>query len=133
MIVDTSAVVAIAFKEADALEYAEALTNATSVRMGAPTYVEAAVVIARQRGIEAVADLNELLQQAGVGIVAFNHAHALAARRAYDRYGRGSGHPARLNYGDCLAYAIAEIEDEPLLFKGEDFARTDVRPALRRR
>lgn len=133
MIVDTSAVVAIAFRESDALQYAQALTNAPSVRMGAPTYVEAAVVIARQRGMEAIADLDELLQKAGVGIVAFHHAHALAARRAYERYGRGSGHPARLNYGDCLAYAVAEVEDEPLLYKGNDFSHTNVRSALRRR
>ncbi|MEI2776142.1 MAG: type II toxin-antitoxin system VapC family toxin [Tetrasphaera sp.] len=67
----------------------------------------------------------------GVDIVAFTPEHARAARSAYRRYGRNSGHPARLNYGDCMAYAVASVEGEALLFKGDDFAHTDIEAVTR--
>ncbi|MEJ7793985.1 MAG: type II toxin-antitoxin system VapC family toxin [Nocardioides sp.] len=80
---------------------------------------------ARQERIDA------FLREAGVRGVPFDMAHLEAARDAHSRYGKGSRHPAKLNFGDCMAYALAKVTGEPLLFKGDDFTHTDVEPAYR--
>jgi ribonuclease VapC len=129
VIVDSSAIIAILFDEAEALEFATAIGNADGVLMAAPTLVEAALVAEGRTG-EGMRDrLDALLEKAEAEIVPFTAAHAALAREAWRRYGKGR-HPAGLNLGDCISYALAKARDEPLLYKGEDFARTDVKAAI---
>lgn len=119
---------AILFGEPDGSVYAESIDTATHTRMSAATVVEAYVVA---NAADAAPELEKFLQASGIQIEPFTTGQAEIASAAHRRYGRGSGHPARLNLGDMFAYALAVAFDEPLLFKGADFARTDVRPALR--
>lgn len=130
MIVDTSALVAIAFGEADAGVYAAAFAGAASARISAANYVEAAVVIGRQLGFAARPGLDLLMRRTRITVAAVDAAQARIAVAAYRLFGRGSGHPARLNMGDCFAYALAKATGEPLLYKGRGFALTDVASAL---
>lgn len=128
MIVDSSAVLAVIQGEPEAAECAARML-AQPCTMSAANWVEAGVVI-DNRSIDAQRDFDELMDLAGIDIAPVDEAQARIARDAYRRYGRGSGHPARLNYGDCFAYALAVSRGEPLLFVGDDFTETDVRPAL---
>jgi len=130
MILDTSAVIAILRDEPDAAAFAEAIEQATHRRISAVNYVEAAAVIDGSRDPIASRRFDELLREADVTIEAVSENQARIARAAYRDFGRGSGHPAKLNFGDCFAYALAKAKREPLLFKGDDFAHTDVRRAL---
>lgn len=130
MIVDTSAILAILFRESDADRYDDAIARAALPRMSVANYVEAAIVFESRRGHEAVADLDAYLIEARIELESVTPQHALAARQAWRRFGKGN-HPASLNFGDCFAYALAETTGEPLLFKGQDFELTDVEPALR--
>lgn len=129
MIVDSSALVAILFKEADAATLARALRDAPSRAVAAPTVVEAAMVAEGRAGPAMGGELDDLLRAVDAEIVAFTAEHAAFARDAWRRFGKGR-HPAGLNLGDCFAYALAVARDEPLLFKGDDFARTDVKAAI---
>ena len=133
MIIDTSALLAILRAEPDALEYAQALAGASIRRISAASYVEAAAVI--DAGYDPVASrrFDELLREAQCVIEPVTEAHARIARDAYRDFGRGTSHPAKLNFGDCFAYALAKAMNEPLLFKGSDFKYTDVPPAIPRR
>jgi len=130
VIVDTSALLAILRAEPDAASYAKAIADATVRRISAANYVEAAAVI--DGGHDAIASrrFDELLREARFVIEPVTEAQAHLARQAYRDYGRGSGHPARLNFGDCFAYALARATGGPLLFKAEDFRHTDIAPAL---
>ena len=131
MIVDTSALIAILRGEADARRYAEALVDgAGPKRLSAATYLETAIVIDGSRDPVASRRFNDLIRAAEVSVEPVTREQAEIARAAYRDYGKGSGHPAQLNYGDCFAYALARQTGETLLFKGEDFAATDVAPAL---
>ena len=130
MIVDTSALIAILRGESDAVSFAEAIENATVRRLSAMNYVEAAAVVEWSRDPVANRRFDDLLQQAGIVIEDVTEKQARIARDAYRDFGRGSGHPAKLNLGDCFAYALAKSAGEPLLFKGKDFAHTDVEPAI---
>ena len=130
MILDTSAVIAILRDEADAIAYAKAIAEAHIRRFSAANYVEAAAVIDASRDPIASRRFDDLLRQARIVIEPVTEAQARVAREAYRDFGRGSGHSARLNFGDCFAYALAKVMQEPLLFKGDDFAQTDVTPAL---
>ncbi len=132
MIVDTSAVVAILLGEPEADALVAALLSAPGARMSAATYVELAAVVAARAAPQQHRRLDALLHRIGVEVVALTPEHATLAAAAYRAFGRGSGHPARLNLGDCYAYALATAADEPLLFVGDDFSRTDVRTALPR-
>lgn len=129
MVVDTSAVAAIFFGEADAEVYLDAIASASSVSMSAATLVEASIVSTRDLGTSAISDLNLMVSQNGIRIVPVDETTAQVAVSAWTRFGRGN-HPAKLNYGDCFSYALAVTLGEPLLFKGEDFPQTDVRSAL---
>ena len=122
--VDTSALVAIVFGEPDAEALLDALLQSSAV-MSAPTLVEAAVVVEARQGPDAARDLELLVEAAIDRIVAFDAAHARSAVDAWRRFGKGR-HPAALNFGDCLSYATAHLAGTPLLFKGDDFSRTDV-------
>lgn len=127
---DTSALVAVAFGEADARLYLEAIAGNESL-VGAPTLFEAYLVVRSSGSPAALGILNELLEQPRLAVVAFDKAHVALACAAFDRYGKGRGNRAQLNFGDCLAYAVAKRSSLPLLFKGRDFLKTDLRPAVR--
>jgi len=130
MIIDTSALLAILRDEPDAAVYAEAMQLMDSRRLSAVSFVEAAVVVDGSRDPVASRGFDELLQEARITVDPVTEAQARIARDAYRDFGRGSGHPAKLNFGDCFAYALAKVTREPLLFKGNDFVHTDVKPAL---
>lgn len=129
MVVDTSVLIAILRAEPDARPYAQAIARASVRRVSAASYVEAGAVIDGSRDPVASRRLDELLTEMGAVIETVTVSQARIARAAYRDYGRGSGHPAGLNYGDCFAYALAREAGEPLLFKGEDFLHTDVAQA----
>ena len=130
MIVDTSAFIAILRDEADAMVFARAIANTATRRISAATYVETAAVIDASRDPIASRRFDDLLHEAQFAIESVTEVQARIAREAYRDFGRGSGHPARLTFGDCFAYALAKAMDEPLLFKGDDFTRTDITSAL---
>lgn len=127
MIIDTSAIVAILLGEPEAADFIDALLDAPTARMSAATYVEAAAVVDANRDPVLSARFDELAAE--IEVVPMTGDHANSARQAYRDYGRGTGHPARLNLGDCFAYALARTSGEPLLFKGNDFVHTDLLPA----
>lgn len=130
MIVDSSAIVAILFGEEEAPRFATAMKNADELVMAAPNFVETALVSEGRVGAEMGRRLDELIKGSGVQIIPFTAEHAALARDAWRRYGKGR-HPAGLNLGDCFAYALAKETGQPLLFKGQDFAQTDIEPALK--
>ena len=107
----------------------ETLDAAQSCSMSTASFVETSMVIESRYGPEGIRLLDLFVSKARVSLVPVDVDQAYAAREAFRRYGKGR-HPACLNYGDCFAYALAKVLDEPLLFKGEDFARTDVVPAV---
>lgn len=129
MIIDTSALIAILRDEKDAEHCALVIESHAVRRISAANFVEAAVVIDGSRDPIASRRFDELMKEAEIVIEPVTEAQARLAREAYRDFGKGSGHPARLNFGDCFAYALAKTTGEPLLFKGEDFAQTDVVPA----
>jgi len=130
MIVDTSALIAILRDEEGAMAYARSIANAAISRISAATYVETAALIDASRDPIASRRFDDLLHEAQFAIEPVTEVQARIAREAYRDFGRGSGHPARLNFGDCFAYALAKAMNEPLLFKGNDFTRTDITSAL---
>jgi len=130
MILDTSAIVAILRDEPEAEACTVAIERAAKRRLSAANFVEAAVVIDGSRDPIASRRFDELLNEAAIVIEPVTEAQARIAREAFRDFGKGSGHPARLNFGDCFAYALAKASGEPLLFKGDDFSHTDVVPAL---
>jgi ribonuclease VapC len=132
VIIDTSALVAILRGEPDADAYLVALDAARAPRLSAATYVEAGIVVDANRDPVLSRRLDELLRVAGVAVEPVTREQADIARAAYRDFGRGSGHPAGLNFGDCFSYALARSTGEPLLFKGDDFSRTDITSALDR-
>jgi len=129
MIIDTSAVLAVLFAEDDAARYASAVAGADVRLMSAANYLEAAIVIDNQIGPMAGRQFDALISRAEIRVEAVTREQADIARQAYLDYGKGN-HPARLNFGDCFAYALSKHSGEPLLFKGEDFSQTDISPVL---
>ena len=130
MIVDTSAVVAVLKREPGWEAIDRALAAEATPRMSAGTYLELGLVIDQGRRPELSRLLDTLLRDWNVLIEPVTAEHARIGREAYRDYGRGSGHRARLNFGDCFAYALASESGEALLFVGDDFAATDVASAL---
>ena len=130
MIVDASALIAILRNEPEALSCADAIENASARRISAANYVEAAAVIDESRDPIASRRFDDLLREAELVVEPVTEAQARLAREAYRDFGKGSGHPAQLNFGDCFAYALAKVTGEPLLFKGDDFTHTDIASAL---
>ena len=129
IVVDASALAAIFFMEPDAPKFLQALQQTPHAWMSAANYLEVAIIIDNRHAPEQMADLDLFLAEAELEIVPVTAGQARVARDAYRRFGRDN-HPAGLNFGDCLAYALAKERDLPLLFKGEDFPQTDLRPAL---
>lgn len=128
MVLDTSALVAILRDEPESAELIRLLATADDPLISAATLLEASIVMHAKASAAGVEDLDDLLRAAGVRCVAVDAAQALAARDAWTRFGKGRA-PAGLNYGDCFSYALAETFDRPLLYKGDDFSRTDIRSA----
>ena len=126
MIIDASAIIAILRDEPDAAFFARKITDATNRRVSAVNFVEAAVVIDASRDPIASRRFDDLLGEASVSIEPVTGRQAIIAREAYRDFGKGSGHLARLNFGDCFAYALAKEMNEPLLCKGNDFIHTDI-------
>ncbi len=122
--------IAILRGEPDADRYIQALAGDVAPRVSAGTYVETAIVVDASRDPVLSGRLDDLLLVTDARIEPVTLRHAEIARRACRDFGRGSGHPARLNFGDCFAYALARTTGEPLLYKGDDFAKTDLTPAL---
>jgi ribonuclease VapC len=129
VIIDSSALVAILRAEPDREIYLRAITNAQQRMIAAPTLLETTMVLGGGQDTAILEQLDAFVLQARLQVLPFTAAHAAVAREAFLRYGKGR-HPAGLNFGDCIAYATARLEGLPLLFKGQDFRRTDIAPAL---
>jgi ribonuclease VapC len=125
MIVDSSVLLQILFQEPGTEEALHALGTAPSPKTSAPTLLETEIVYGSAAGFGSGAVL-ELVGRLEIEVLPFTLEHAREARLAYARYGRGQGHPARLNFGDCISYALARLSGEPLAFKGDDFSQTDL-------
>jgi ribonuclease VapC len=127
MVVDSSALVAILRKEPEAARFTRAIVRASVRLISAANLLEAGIVIDNQVGLNAGRRLDAFVEKAQLQIEPVTEAQVRIARQAYVDFGRGN-HPAALNFGDCFAYALAKTTGEPLLFKGDDFGQTDVRP-----
>lgn len=130
MILDTSAIVATITNETDESRFRDAMLGAASLLISSITVLETRIVLQSRQGPEAVRAFDEMLENTGIVTVPFDAEMAEVAFRAFRRYGKGQGHPAQLNIIDCAAYALAKIRGERLLFKGRDFEKTDIEPAL---
>lgn len=129
MIVETSALVAVVRGEVDAPRFSRALSEPGPKRLSAASYLETAIVIDGQRDPVASRRLDDTIAAAGLVIEPVTREQAEIARAAYRDFGKGGGHKAGLNFGDCFAYALARARSEPLLYKGDDFSHTDVEAA----
>jgi ribonuclease VapC len=130
VIVDTSAVVAILIQEPDARIYADCLEQERPLRISAATLVEIGIVALRRGGEPLLSAAVRIVEESGIEVAPVTAERARSAIAAYGSFGRGVGRPACLTFGDCFSYALAKETSEPLLYKGDDFAKTDVRSAL---
>jgi ribonuclease VapC len=126
MVLDTSALLALLLDEPEAEDFRAAVEDDTTRLVSAATLLETALVIEARKGEPGGRELDALIQKADVVVVPVDAEHVSEARRAYRRFGKGR-HAAGLNFGDVFAYALARTAGEPLLFKGEDFTKTDIR------
>lgn len=129
--IDTSALVAMSEREdTGRIDWADLIAGSDCL-VGTPTWLEFGIVMrAKRNGRDPAPMIHELQNLPSISTVPFDYRHFEAALMAHARFGKGTGHAAGLNFGDCLAYAIAKVEGVPLLFKGGDFAHTDVESAL---
>lgn len=130
MILDTSAIVAILRAEPEARPFLDKMRTADMLKMSAGSWLELTAVLTRTADESVAAAADALIERFGVSIESVTQEIAVVARTGYRTYGRGTEHPAKLNFGDCFAYAMAKHTGEPLLFKGDDFGHTDIVPAL---
>jgi ribonuclease VapC len=128
MVVDSSALLAIMFNEPERSRFIEAIAGDLVRMVAAPTVLETAMVLAGRKGADPVFDIDETLEVLALRVVAFGSEEVREARRAHAAFGKGR-HPARLNFGDCISYAVAKTTGEPLLYKGDDFSQTDIEAA----
>ena len=128
MILDSSALIALVFREPEAEQILASLAEAEVVAIGAPTLAETGIVLGAKLGEASRAILSRLIEDLDLVVVPFTAAHGREAREAFLRFGRGR-HPAGLNFGDCLTYATAKLAGQPLLFVGNDFSQTDLAAA----
>ncbi|WP_190303321.1 type II toxin-antitoxin system VapC family toxin [Methylomonas rhizoryzae] len=125
MVVDSSALIAVLLMEADADQLLNQLVDAEELYLSAVSLLETAIVIEHKKGLAGAEKLDELLAELAVNVVGFDRGQAALARSAWREFGKGR-HPAKLNFGDCCSYALAKQLGKPLLFKGNDFAQTDM-------
>ena len=130
MILDTSAIIAILFQEPEAERFSEVIEQDSDLRISAASYLEAAIVLDRARSPIVSRRLDQLIRDVDILVEPVTAAQAIIAREAYRDFGKRSGHPAQLNFGDCYAYSLAKETGQPLLFKGNDFSNTDISSAL---
>ena len=130
MVIDSSAVLAILFQEPEARMFAAAIEADPAPLISAASVVEVGAVLLARHAKRARKDLADFLRESGVRVEAVDQNQAELALDAFERYGKGRGHPAQLNFGDCFSYALAKASGEPLLFKGADFSKTDVAPSV---
>ncbi len=130
MIVDSSAMVAILKKEPDWRKYFDAIEAAKYVRLSAASYLETSIVMDKEPNAITRAGLDQFIAESHILIEPVTDEQARIARQAHKDFGKGSGHRAKLNFGDCFSYALARVKREPILFKGDDFVHTDLRPAV---
>jgi ribonuclease VapC len=130
MIIDTSALIAILKNEPESEAFSTAIEEAKAVRISAASYLESNIVVGRYKDPILTARLEDILENPGLQIEPVTAAQAKIAWQAYRDYGKGSGHPASLNFGDCFSYALAREKREPILYKGDDFVHTDLKSAL---
>lgn len=130
MIIDTSAIVALVLGEPDSPAIAAALAESDEVRISAATWLEAAVVLDSRRTASSRRLFDDVMTAIDPIVEPVTIEQVDVARTAYRDYGRGSGHPAKLNYGDCFSYALARTTGQALLFKGDDFTHTDLTSVL---
>jgi ribonuclease VapC len=130
IVVDTSAVIAMMAEEAEAETFYGAMATASQRLMSSVIYYEAATVMLKRYGREGVADLRDFADRSAIELKDFTWEILTLAIDAYARYGKGMGHRPFLNLGDCISYALAKSLDAPLLFKGDDFAATDIKSCL---
>lgn len=129
MILDTSTLVAILANEPDSEPYIQAISRAPHCRISAGNFIEFSIVIQSQFGAEVLQQCDALFRRIGIVIEPVTVDQAHLARQAFQDFGKGR-HAAGLNFGDCFAYALAKVTGEPLLFKGQDFSKTDVKAAV---
>ena len=130
MIVDSSVIIAILKHEPDWRSLSNALDSAESSHISAANYLEASIVVDAWRKPILSREFDELIERFKIAIEPVTAEQARIARQAYRDYGRGGGHPANLNFGDCFSYALARAKREPILYKGDDFGHTDLRGAI---
>lgn len=130
MIIDASAVIAILKREPEHAAFSALLETTPDLKMSAATYFETSIVVDSLKNPLASRAFDDLIERSHISIEPLTAEQAHIARQAYRVYGKGSGHPAQLNFGDCFSYALAREKREPILFKGDDFGHTDLRPAL---
>ena len=128
MIIDSSAIASILFMEADSGHFSTKIADNWPRRMSVASLLESTMVVEGRAGPSSSYDIDDLLEEYEIELVPVSVEQARAARVAWRRFGKGN-HPARLNFGDCFSYALAKTTGEPLLFKGDDFAQTDLEPA----
>jgi ribonuclease VapC len=130
MVIDTSALIALLLAEPETLRFVEAIAAANRRLVAAPSYFETAIVMVSRSGPEAKEKVDRLMVELGIEIVPFTPDQAILAVSAYEQFGKGTGHAAGLNFGDCFSYALAKHTGEPILFKGNDFSHTDLAVAV---
>jgi len=130
MIIDSSALIALLLAEPETEQFVLAIAAASDRLVSAGSYLETAIVITARSGPAAQEKLDQLIADLSIDIVPFSRDQALLGIAAFEQYGRGTGHPAGLNYGDCFTYALAKLTGQPVLFKGNDFSQTDLVAAV---
>lgn len=128
MVIDTSALLAILLDEPERPVFTKMTEGADARWISTATFVETSIVVEARHGLAGLSDLDLLLERAEIELIPVDSEQARAARRAWSQFGKGR-HDAALNYGDCFSYALARTSHQPLLFKGDDFEKTDVRVA----
>lgn len=125
MVIDSSALIAILLDEPERLPFSNAIERDSVRFMAAPTLLETVMILSAKKGDDALRELDYAIVKMRVEVIPFGYDEQQIAQKAFLMYGKGR-HPAALNYGDCMSYAAATVRGEPLLFKGEDFSRTDI-------
>jgi ribonuclease VapC len=128
MVIDRSAILAVLFGESDAPRFLRALASSERKLMSAVVHLESSIVVEARKGAVGAKSYSSLVAEAGIEVVAFDAGQAEVALDAWRRFGKGR-HPAALNLGDCASYALAAVANEALLFKGDDFSKTDISEA----
>lgn len=132
MVIDSSALIALLLAEPEADGFVATPAGDSNRLVSAASYLETVIVMLTRSGPETLEKLDRLIAELSATIILFTREQAMLAITAYREYGKGSSHPASLNFGDCFTYALAKLTGEPVLFKGNDFSRTDIGIAVAR-